>query len=74
SHLVDSLTQFTGMLAENNEVLMDTLDQSAAVSRSALQIVDGRVPELSRTVERLDSLTGAMLGANPEFDHLMVAM
>jgi phospholipid/cholesterol/gamma-HCH transport system substrate-binding protein len=53
---------------------MDTLDQSAAVSRSALQIVDGRVPELGRTVNRLESLTGAMVGADPEFDHLMVAM
>ncbi|MEN0134852.1 MAG: MlaD family protein [Rhodococcus sp. (in: high G+C Gram-positive bacteria)] len=74
SHLVDSLTQFTGMLAENNDVLLDTLDQSAAVSRSALQIVDGRVPELGRTVNRLESLTGAMVGADPEFDHLMVAM
>ncbi|MFZ2173547.1 MAG: MlaD family protein [Rhodococcus sp. (in: high G+C Gram-positive bacteria)] len=74
SHLVDSLTEFTGMLAENNDVLIDTLDQSAAVSRSALQIIDGRVPELTRSVDRLNSLTGAMLGANPQFDHLMTAM
>lgn len=73
SHLVESLTAFTGMLAENNDVLIDTLDNTAAVSASMIDILDGRVPELTRTVDRMNSLTGAMLGANAEFDHLMTA-